>query len=69
MPFLKLKDIDTVTVDFTSHCKAMCGNCARNIGGVEVNPTMPLEHMKPATWKNLFTEEVLENINKIIFNG
>jgi len=69
MPFLKLKDIDTVTVDFTSHCNAMCGNCARNIGGVQVNPSMPLEHMKPATWKNLFTEKVLENINKIIFNG
>ena len=67
--YLDIEDIDTITVDFTAHCNAMCGNCSRNLGGVEVNPRMPLEHMKPATWKNLFTEKVLENINKIIFNG
>jgi len=69
MPFLQVKDIDTVTVDFTSHCNAMCGNCSRNIGGTKVNPSMPLEHMRPNTWKRLFTEEVCNNINKIVLNG
>ena len=69
MPYLNPKDIDTITVDFTSYCNAMCGNCSRNIGGTEVNPQMPLEHMKPNTWKKLFTEEICENINKIVLNG
>ncbi len=68
MPYLKPTDIDTITVDFTSHCNAMCGNCSRNIGGVEVNPRMPLEHMKPVTWKKLFTEEVIPNIKPIDTN-
>ena len=30
---------------------------------------MPLEHMSPATFKNLFSENVLRNINQIVFNG
>jgi len=67
--YLDIEDIDTITVDFTAHCNAMCGNCSRNLGGVEVNPRMPLEHMSPATFKNLFSENVLRNINQIVFNG
>ena len=47
----------------------MCGNCSRNIGGVEVNPHMPLGHMDLKTWKNLFTTSVVDNVNELIFNG
>ena len=45
MPYITPSALDTIVVDFTSHCNSMCGNCSRNIGGVEVNPHMPLGHM------------------------
>ena len=53
MPFLKIEDLKTLIIDFTSHCNAMCGNCSRNISGVEVNPNMPLQHMSLDTWKKI----------------
>jgi len=69
MPYLTLDTLETIVIDFTSHCNSMCGNCSRNIGGVTVNPRMPLQHMSLETWKNIFTPEVAENIKEIIFNG
>ena len=67
MPFLKIEDLKTLIIDFTSHCNAMCGNCSRNISGVEVNPNMPLQHMSLDTWKKIIDNS--EYIDEIIFNG
>ena len=53
MPFLNKQDLNTIVIDFTSHCNAMCGNCSRNIDGVKVNPHMPLGHMDMDTFKNI----------------
>ena len=69
MPYITPSALDTIVVDFTSHCNSMCGNCSRNIGGVEVNPHMPLGHMDLKTWKNLFTTSVVDNVREVIFNG
>ena len=54
MPFLNKQDLNTIVIDFTSHCNAMCGNCSRNIDGVKVNPHMPLGHMDMDTFKILW---------------
>jgi len=67
MPYLNPDDVDTIVIDFTSHCNSMCGNCSRNLGGVAVNPRMPLEHMSMDTWRNIFTPDL--NIKEVIFNG
>lgn len=69
MQYLTLEELETVIIDFTSHCNSMCGNCSRNIDGVSVNPIMPLEHMTLENWKKIFTADVLKNIKEIIFNG
>ena len=67
MPFLKIEELKTLIIDFTSHCNAMCGNCSRNISGIEVNPNMPLEHMSFDTWKKIIDNS--KYVNEIIFNG
>ncbi len=62
-----MNNLDTVVVDFTSHCNAMCGNCSRNIEGVKVNPNMPLGHMTLDTFKRIVDNS--KGIKEIIFNG
>jgi MoaA/NifB/PqqE/SkfB family radical SAM enzyme len=69
MPYLHAKELHSIVIDFTSHCNSMCGNCSRNIGGVEVNPQMPLGHMDMETWKNIFTTSVVNQVREVIFNG
>jgi len=66
MPYLTADTLDAIVVDFTSHCNSMCGNCSRNLGGVKVNPSMPLSHMTMETWKNIIDNSTT---NEIIFNG
>ena len=66
IPFTQLQ---TVVVDFTSYCNSNCGNCSRNIMGVELNPSMPLQHMTVDVWKKLMTSETVDQINEIMFNG
>lgn len=67
MPFLKIEELKTLIIDFTSHCNAMCGNCSRNISGVDVNPNMPLDHMSLRTWKKIIANSTY--VDEIIFNG
>jgi MoaA/NifB/PqqE/SkfB family radical SAM enzyme len=67
MPFLKIEELKTLIIDFTSHCNAMCGNCSRNISGVDVNPNMPLDHMSLRTWKKIIDNSTY--VDEIIFNG
>lgn len=69
MSYVDFNQLQTIIVDFTGYCNSMCGNCSRNINGVNVNPLMPLEHMSLDTWKKLMTEETICQINEIIFNG
>lgn len=67
--YLNISDLNTIVIDVTSYCNAMCGNCCRNINGVDVNPNMPLSHMPFETWQRIFTPEVLSTIDGIVLNG
>ncbi len=67
MHYVSMENLNTIVVDFTSHCNAMCGNCSRNIDGIKVNPNMPLGHMTMDTWKNIIDNA--KGIKEIIFNG
>lgn len=69
MPYLTADELKTIIVDFTSYCNAMCGNCSRNINGVEINPRMPLSHMSTKTWKKIFRRESSIVLDEVIFNG
>lgn len=69
MQYIPYNQLQTIVVDFTSYCNSSCGNCSRNIGGVDVNPTMPLEHMSTDTFKRIFDVETVNQINEIMFNG
>lgn len=59
----------TLQLDITTYCNSFCGDCARNMNGGAVQPTLKLAHMNEKTWKNIFTVENLQNIENIIFNG
>jgi MoaA/NifB/PqqE/SkfB family radical SAM enzyme len=67
--YIPFNQLQTIIVDFTSHCNSSCGNCSRNIMGAELNPKMPLQHMSLETWKKLMSAETVSQLNEIIFNG
>jgi hypothetical protein len=68
MTYLAIEELETVVIDFTSYCNAMCGNCSRNIKGKDINPNMPLSHMSLETWKKIFDCDSLD-LKEVIFNG
>lgn len=68
-PYIPFTQLQTIVVDFTSHCNSNCGNCSRNIMGADLNPSMPLQHMSLDTWKRLMTRETVDQLSEIIFNG
>ena len=69
MEYIPFEQLQTIVVDFTSYCNSSCGNCSRNIMGVDINPNMPLQHMTVDTWKRLMTVENVSQISEIMFNG
>jgi len=68
-PYIPFDQLQTIVVDFTSYCNSNCGNCSRNILGVDLNPNMPLQHMTMDTWKKLMSTETVAQISDIMFNG
>jgi hypothetical protein len=63
------ESIKKIEIDCTSYCNAFCGACDRNIEGAEPHPLLVLSHFRKETWESLFTEENLQHVNEIIFNG
>jgi hypothetical protein len=59
----------TLQLDITTYCNSFCGDCARNIFGGEVQPTVKIAHMQENTWKSIFTSENLQHIEYVFFNG
>lgn len=69
MTFIPFAQLETIAIDFTSHCNSMCGNCSRNHGGTIVNSNMPLSHMDLELWKHIMTKQNLAQVTEIMFNG
>lgn len=69
MNFYRFETIKKIEIDCTSFCNAYCGACDRNINGGETNPLLKLNHMSIDSWKKLITEDNLQYITEIIFNG
>jgi MoaA/NifB/PqqE/SkfB family radical SAM enzyme len=63
------EQLRTVQVEITNRCQASCPMCLRNIhGGIE-NPSLLLTDWDLPKFKNIFTDEVLTQIDSISFCG
>ena len=68
-PYIPFDQLQTIVVDFTSYCNSNCGNCSRNILGVDLNPNMPLQHMTMDTWKKLMSTETVARLVILCLTG
>tara|TARA_B100002019_G_scaffold289342_1_gene304769 strand:- start:1643 stop:2746 length:1104 start_codon:yes stop_codon:yes gene_type:complete len=69
---IDVNNLNSVMVEITSNCNAMCLQCARNKDGTEVNPLLPIGKdgiLELDTFKNFFNYDVLQGIKTIQFNG
>ncbi len=72
MIYSSINDINTVQIEITNNCQAMCPGCQRNIDGITVSPTlvtgakgnMPFDIVKKA-----LPIELLKTLERIEFNG
>jgi MoaA/NifB/PqqE/SkfB family radical SAM enzyme len=63
------EQLRTVQVEITNRCQASCPMCLRNIhGGIE-NPSLLLTDWDLSKFKNIFTDDVLTQIDSISFCG
>lgn len=61
--------LHTVQIEITNRCQASCPMCLRNIhGGIE-NPSLSLNDWTVDQFKNIFNQEVLDQIKCINFCG
>lgn len=67
--FYKFETIKKLEIDCTSFCNAFCGACDRNIDGGENHPNLKLNHIDLKDWQSFITQDNLQNIQEIIFNG
>ena len=61
--------VQVLEIEITNYCNAFCGACDRNINGGKLNDNLHLQHMSVDTWKNIATEDNLQNIKEIHFDG
>ena len=65
-PFNQVKSIQ---VEITNRCQASCPMCLRNINGGIENPLLKFNDWTLDNFKNVFTEEVLNQVRVIDFCG
>lgn len=62
-------DLQAVHLEITNNCQAKCPMCSRNFRGGLENPNIKINEWSLADFKNIFTTEVLNQINSIYFCG
>lgn len=61
--------VQVLEIEITNYCNAFCGACDRNINGGKLNHNLHLQHMSVDIWKSVATEDNLQNIKEIHFDG
>lgn len=64
--FLELK---TLHIELTSRCQASCPMCARNYHGGKKNANLPLDEISLKDFKQIVSQEVLDQVGYIYFCG
>jgi len=66
---IEYRDIRHIHLELTTRCQAQCPRCARNILGLEENPTLPDHDMSLDQFTTIFTDDFLKQLNHIMFCG
>jgi Radical SAM superfamily/4Fe-4S single cluster domain len=62
-------EIKTIQIEITNRCQASCPMCLRNINGGIDNPLLVLNDWTLQEFKNIFIDEVLDQVKTIEFCG
>ena len=65
----KLREVQSVQVEISSHCNAACPQCPRNFFGGSTLPDLPLRRWSLAEFKNIFTLDFLQQLENFYFCG
>ena len=66
--YLTYNEIKRVHIEHTSKCNLLCPQCARVVDG-KVNPNMPLDELKLADYKKIFTSDFANQIDRVYWCG
>lgn len=69
---IKLEDLESIQLEITSNCNAMCLDCARNIDGVKLNPYVEFGkagNMSFELFKSILNKKTLPNFKKLELDG
>ena len=69
---IKLQDLESIQLEITSNCNAMCLDCARNIDGVKLNPYVEFGkagNMSFELFKSILNKKTLPNFKKLELDG
>ena len=66
--YLTYNEIKKVHIEHTSKCNLLCPQCARVVDG-KVNPNMPLDELKLADYKKIFTSNFANQIDRVYWCG
>lgn len=66
---IKFKELKQIHLEITNNCQAKCPMCSRNDhGGIE-NPLIQITNWTIEDFKNIITQEVLDQVDSIYFCG
>ena len=63
------ENVKQLQIELTTYCNAKCACCARSVGGGPLVNRFLQEHMRPDTWYKIASQENLENVDLLVFNG
>jgi MoaA/NifB/PqqE/SkfB family radical SAM enzyme len=63
------KELKQIHLEVTNNCQASCPMCARNQHGGPVNPLLQLNDWTLEEFKQIITQEVLDQVERIYFCG
>ena len=66
---IKFTDLKQIHIEISNNCQASCPMCSRNIHGGLDNPWLPISNWTLEQYKNVFTAEVLNQVDSIFFCG
>lgn len=65
----KFDQLRSIHLEITSNCQASCPMCARNYHGGQENPLLKISSWSLQDFKDVFTTEVVDQIEKFYFCG
>ncbi len=66
--YMEFSEIKGLQIEPTSQCNLLCPQCMRVDNG-KVNPLLPLTELTPDDYDNIFTNQLMSQLEYVFFNG